>query len=162
MELWKRKGFDLVKDHRDEIPEEFIWWNEQVSKGSILDFRLMNEWRTEILDVQEDVFRDYDIILSPVTICPPVKNRNDHNTKGPDMVNGQKVEPLIGFCETFFENFTGNPAASIPAGLTEEGLPVGLQIIGRKFRDEDVLAAAHTYEQISPWSYDIPHNRKID
>jgi amidase/aspartyl-tRNA(Asn)/glutamyl-tRNA(Gln) amidotransferase subunit A len=127
-----------------------------------MDLRMMNEWRTEILDAQEDVFKDFDIILSPVTVCPPVVNRSDHNTKGPDTLNGKKIEPLIGFCETFFENFTGNPAASIPAGLTKEGLPVGLQIIGRKFRDEDVFAAAYTYEQISPWSYEIPLNRKID
>ena len=162
MELWKRNGFDLVRDHRDEIPEEFIYWNEQVAKGTILDFRAMNELRTEILDVQEDVFADYDIILSPVTVCAPVKNRTDHNTRGPEYVCGQKVEPLIGFCETFFENFTGNPACSVPAGLTKKGLPVGMQIIGRKFRDEDVMAAAYTYEQLNPWTYDIPLNRKID
>ena len=63
--------------------------------------------------------------------------------------------------KTFFENFTGNPAASIPAGLTKEGLPVGMQIIGRKYMDEDVLAAAYAYEQIRPWSYEIPLNRTI-
>ncbi len=161
MELWKKDGFDLVRDHRDELPEEYIYWNEQVLNSSILDLRAMNEMRTEILDTQEDVFETFDLILSPVTICPPVKNRTDGNTKGPDTVNGKQVEPLIGFCETFFENFTGNPAASIPAGLTQEGLPVGMQIIGKKFRDEDVLAASYTYEQISPWSYDIPLSRKI-
>ncbi|MCR4951788.1 MAG: amidase [Solobacterium sp.] len=161
MELWKRKGFDIVKDHRDELPEEFIYWNDVMMRSTIMDIRAINEMRTEILDVQEDAFRDFDLILSPVTICPPVKNRNDRNTKGPDTVNGKPVEPLIGFCETFFENFTGNPAASIPAGLTEEGLPVGMQIIGRKYMDEDVLAAAYAYEQIRPWSYEIPLNRTI-
>ena len=159
MELWKRRGFDIVKDHRDELPEEFIYWNAEVMKADIMDFRAMNEMRTEILDVQEDVFRRYDLILSPVTICAPVPNASDGNTKGPEEVNGQRTEPLIGFCETFFENFTGNPAASVPAGLTDAGLPVGMQIIGRKFMDEDVLAAAYTYEQINPWSYDIPLGR---
>ena len=117
--------------------------------------------RTEMLDRQQDVFDKYDIIIAPVTICPPVKNTDDGDTKGPTIVNGQESEPLIGFCETFFENFTGNPAASIPAGLTSEGLPTGMQIIGRKFKDEDVFAVARTFEQISPWSYDIPFNRKI-
>lgn len=160
MELWKRKGFDIVRDHRDELPEEFIYWNDIMLHSTIMDIRAINEMRTEILDVQEDIFMDYDIILSPVTICPPVKNADDGNTMGPSELNGKPVEPLIGFCETFFENFTGNPAASIPAGLTKEGLPAGMQIIGRKFMDEDVLAAAHTYEQIAPWSYDIPLNRE--
>ena len=36
------------------------------------------------------------------------------------------------------------------------------RLIGRKFRDEDVMAAAYTYEQLNPWTYDIPLNRKID
>ncbi len=162
MELWKRDGFDIVRDHREELPEEFIYWNDVMRQSTVMDLRAINEMRTEILDVQEDVFADYDLILSPVTVCPPVKNRTDGNTKGPSEVNGRPVEPLIGFCETFFENCTGNPAASVPAGLTAEGLPVGMQIVGRKFMDEDVLAAAYTYEQISPWSYEIPFGRKIN
>ena len=161
MELWKRKGFDILRDHRDELPEEFIYWNRQVMKEGILGLREMNEMRTEILDEHEKIWRDYDLILSPVTICPPVKNRTDGNTAGPSSVSGTITEPLIGFCETFFENFTGNPAASIPAGLTKDGLPVGMQIIGKKFREEDVFAAARTYEEISPWNYDIPLNRPI-
>ncbi len=154
MENWKKTGLDLIRDHRDELPEEFIYWNEQAYKSGIMDYRYFNDLRTEILDAFEDVFDNYDLILSPVTICPPVLNAANGDTKGPEEVNGVKVEPLIGFCETFFSNFTGNPAASIPAGFTKEGLPVGLQIIGRKFRDEDVLAASYTYERINPWGYE--------
>ena len=161
MELWKKEGFDLVRDHRDELPEEFIYWNEEALRSSIMDYRYFNELRTEILDEQENIFEKYDIIISPVTICPPVKNASDGNTKGPEMMNGQRIEPLIGFCETFFENFAGNPAASVPAGLTATGLPVGMQIIGKKFLDEDVFAAAHAFEEISPWNYDIPYGREI-
>ena len=161
MELWKKEGFDLVRDHRDELPEEFIYWNKEALNSNIMDYRYFNELRTEILDAQQDIFEKYDIIVSPVTICPPVKNASDGNTKGPEELNGRKIEPLIGFCETFFENFTGNPAASVPAGLTCKGLPVGMQIIGKKFRDEDVFAAAHAFEEISPWGYEIPYGRKI-
>ena len=161
MELWKKEGFDLVRDHRDELPEEFIYWNEEALRSSIMDYRYFNELRTEILDEQENIFEKYDIIISPVTICPPVKNASDGNTRGPEMMNGQRIEPLIGFCETFFENFAGNPAASVPAGITATGLPVGMQIIGKKFLDEDVFAAAHAFEEISPWNYDIPYGREI-
>ena len=159
MELWKKEGFDLVGDHRDELPEEYIYWNEQALKSTIMDYRYFNDLRTEILDAQEEVFRNYDIILAPVTVCENVPNATDFNTKGPEFVNGIKTEQLIGFCETFFENFTGNPAASVPAGLTKNGLPVGMQIIGRKFLDEDVMAASYTYEKINPWNYDIPYGR---
>ncbi|MBP5417485.1 MAG: amidase [Clostridiales bacterium] len=161
MELWKKEGLDLVRDHREELPEEFIYWNELALRSTVMDYRYFNELRTEMLDAMQDIFDTYDIILSPVTICPPVRNATDGNTRGPLEMNGRKIEPLIGFCETFFSNFTGNPAASVPAGLTKEGLPVGMQIIGKKFRDEDVLAVAKTFEDIEPWGYDIPYGRKV-
>ncbi len=151
MELWKEQGFDLVRDHRGELPEEFICWNEKALRSTIMDYRYFNELRTEILDCEQDVFDRYDLIISPVTVCPPVMNADDGNTKGPEVFRGKKMEPLIGFCETFLQNFTGRPAASVPAGFTGDGLPVGMQIIGRKYRDEDVLAAARTFEQIAPW-----------
>ena len=161
MELWKKEGFDLVRDHREELPEEFIYWNEVALRSTIMDYRRFNEIRTEMLDAQQDVFERYDLIVSPVTVCPPVLNEKDGNTKGPLEVNGHRTEQLIGFCETFIENFTGNPAASVPAGLTSEGLPVGMQIIGKRFRDEDVLAASYSFEQIMPWSYEVPWGREI-
>ena len=151
MELWKEQGLDLVGDHRDEIPEEFIYWNEKALQSTIMDYRYFNELRTEMLDCEQDIFDKYDLIASPVTVCPPVKNADDGNTKGPDEFRGRKMEPLIGFCETFIENFTGSPAASVPAGFTSAGFPVGMQLIGHKFRDEDVFAAAYTFEQIAPW-----------
>ncbi len=161
LEMWKREGLDLVRDHREELPEEFIYWNEKAFASTVMDYRYFNDLRTEILDAQQDIFDHYDIILSPVTICPPVRNTKDHNTLGPREVNGRKVDPIIGYCETFLENFTGNPAASVPAGLTKDGLPVGMQIIGKKFRDEDVFAVAKTFEDIAPWSYEIPYSRKV-
>lgn len=155
MELWKKDGYDLIRDHSDEVPSDFIYWNKKALESTILDYRYFNELRTEILDAQQDIFDKYDIIISPVTICPPVLNTDDGDTKGPLELNGRKIEPLIGFCETFFENFTGNPAASIPAGFTANGLPVGMQIIGKKFRDEEVFAVANAFEQIQPWDYSM-------
>ncbi len=163
LELQRRRGFDLIGDHREELPEEFIYWNEQTAKGGILDYYRFNCIRTELLDAFEDVFSRYDLILSPTTVCLSVKNSGDGNTKGPAFVNGVPSEPLIGFCETFFANFTGHPAASVPAGLSESGLPIGMQLIGRRFRDGDVLAASAAFEEIQPWRalYEIPLSRTI-
>ena len=53
---------------------------------------------------------------------------------------------------TFPFNMTGQPAASVPAGVTDDGLPVGLQIIGRRNADRTVLAASAAFEAACPWS----------
>ena len=164
LELFRRDGFDLIRDHADELPREFIDWNARAACGGLLDHYEFNRMRTEILDAQQDVFDRYDLIISPTTVCLPVRNAGDGNTLGPRAVCGKPVEPLIGFCETFFENFTGNPAASVPAGLSETGLPIGMQIIGRKFCDGDVLAAAKAFEDTEPWRalYAVPFARPIE
>ena len=49
-------------------------------------------------------------------------------------------------------NFTGQPAASVPAGFTAAGLPVGLQIVGRRCADLDVLQASAAFEAARPWA----------
>jgi amidase/aspartyl-tRNA(Asn)/glutamyl-tRNA(Gln) amidotransferase subunit A len=58
---------------------------------------------------------------------------------------------LIGWCLTYALNFTGHPAASVPAGLAN-GLPVGMQIAGRLGADVDVLAASAVLERVRPWT----------
>ena len=89
--------------------------------------------RTEIFDAMQAVFADYDLLIHPTVAALPVPNADDGNTVGPSEIEGVEVDPLIGWCLTYFANFTGHPAASIPAGLAD-GLPVGMQIIGRTRR----------------------------
>jgi len=58
--------------------------------------------------------------------------------------------PWAGFSYPF--NFTGQPAATVPAGFTAAGLPVGLQIVGRRFDDLTVLQASAAFETARPWA----------
>ena len=98
--------------------------------------------------------------MTPTLACMPPLNRSDGETRGPTEIGGVEVDPLIGWCLTYFTNFTGHPAASAPAGLSG-GLPVGMQIIGRQRADVDVLRAAAAFEQARPWAeiYRIPASR---
>lgn len=73
------------------------------------------------------------------------------NTKGPDFVNGKRVEPLIGWTQTFLANFTGNPAASIPASLSKNGVPIGMQIVAPRHNDLLLFQASRAYEKMFPW-----------
>lgn len=161
MEFWKQKGYDLAGDHREEVAENFFKWNEIALKSNMMDYRKFHEVRTQILDAHQDVFDKYDIILAPVTGCMPIKNTFDHDTKGPEFISGVKVDPLIGFAYTFLENMIGTPAASVPIGIGSNNLPIGLQVIGRRYFDEDVFTVARQIERNQPWDYTIPFNRSI-
>jgi len=95
----------------------------------------------------EPFFAKYDLLLTPTLPLPPFPVGIDW----PREVAGQKVHPLnyLGFTYPF--NLTGQPAASLPCARTPDGLPIGLQIVGRRFEDLTVLRAAAAFEEISPW-----------
>jgi len=93
----------------------------------------------------------YDLIVTPTLSAQQVDNGSDGNTLGPATVAGEEVERLIGWCLTYFTNFSGHPSASIPAGMIDGRLPVGLQIIGRRYADAAVLAASAAFERLRPW-----------
>ena len=119
---------------------------------SVVEFYQDQEIRTSIYDSIEAVFRDYDLLVCPTVACQPVLNATDGNTTGPSMICGETVDPLIGWCLTYVFNFTGHPAASVPIGLDADGLPVGMQIVGRKQADKAVLRASEIVEQLQPWA----------
>lgn len=149
---WLNNGLDLLGDHSDELPDEFIYFNELASKVGIRDMRLFNEIRTDILDNFEDIFENYDYIVSPVTICKPLSNEDNGEVKYVNRIRQSRDLAFIKFGETPLANFVGYPAASVPAGFTHDGFPVGMQIIGKQYHDEDVLNACYGVEVIRPWA----------
>jgi amidase len=151
LEGFKRQGIDIRRDHHDDMPPEFWHWDEVGLKMSAADWLENQEIRSEIFDALRLVFDKYEFLVSPTLSCLAVENGTDGNTVGPAEVNGEAINRLIGWCMTFLINFSGHPAASCPAGLAENGLPVGLQIAGRRYDDFGVIAASAALERVRPW-----------
>lgn len=143
---------DLLAAHRADFPPRFLEWAERVAGMGVAELQADQAIRSEVFDALQSAFARYDLILTPTTACLPVANREDGDTVGPDTVDGEAVDPLIGWCLTHPVNFTGHPAASVPAGLVD-GLPVGMQIIGRPAADADVIAASAAFERLRPWAH---------
>lgn len=163
LNLLKEKGIDLIKEHYDDFPSEFIYWKDKCDKLGIMDLYDFNLVRSDVLDQFENVFEKYDFILSPVSSVLAIENNINNDTKGPSSINGKEIEPLIGWTQTFLANFTGHPACSIPGSLAKDNLPFGIQIIGKRFHDGDVLAISHAFEKLKPWkdNYKVSFERKI-
>jgi amidase len=151
LEGLKAHGMDLMRDHPEDLPPEYRRWIEIGYGLSAMDVWNDQIVRTEIYDAIESVLQKYDLLVTPTVACLPVKNATDGNTLGPSQINGEEVDPLIGWCLTYLTNFSGHPSVSIPAGLVD-GLPVGMQIIGRRGADVDVLAASAAFERVRPWT----------
>ena len=149
-ENFKSHGLDLLADHRDDFPPEYLRWIDEGYRLGVPELMRDEQMRTEIYDAIEGPLQDHDLLITPTLACLPVKNASDGNTKGPTSINGVELDPLIGWCLTYFVNFSGHPAASVPAGMAE-GLPVGMQLIGKRYADADVLAASAAFERIRPW-----------
>ena len=97
-------------------------------------------------------FEKYDLLLTPTIACPPFKVGLDNPTE----IAGRPVAPYAWLPFTYPFNLTGQPAASVPCGFTADGLPVGLQIVGRRFADRAVLQASAAFERLRPWAAQRP------
>lgn len=158
VEGFKDEGIDLLGEHRDELSPEFAQLLEDTQDLSVIEYKRDEHVRTAVYDAIQDVFIDHDLLVTPTLAVPPVENEEDPDTQtvGPTEINDESVDPLIGWCLTYPTNFTGHPSASIPAGMTDDGLPVGMQIIGDRFAETDVLAASGAFERVYPWHETYP------
>ena len=105
--------------------------------------------REEYCDKMLAFFEDYDLLLTPSTAVPAFDIDKFEVTE----IGGIKGSPTLEWTPfTYPFNLTGQPAASVPCGWADDGLPVGLQIVGKRFEDLTVLRAAAAFEQASSWA----------
>ncbi|MHA1378264.1 MAG: amidase [Candidatus Helarchaeota archaeon] len=103
--------------------------------------------RRKIYEKLYNFFKDYDILVTPTTAVPAF----EHGIMYPKKIGGKAASPTKWMSFTYPFNMTGLPAASIPCGWSSDGLPIGMQIIGKKFDDLTVLQASKAFEEIAPW-----------
>lgn len=126
---------------------EFIrtpWTAEQLTDANIMRKRVVNRLAR--------LMADYDLIVTPTvsTAAFPV------GFHGPEVIDGRMVDADHWTSFTPLANLAGLPAASIPAGQTADGRPVGLHLIGRHLADAQLLDACAAYEEAAPWSHIRP------
>jgi aspartyl-tRNA(Asn)/glutamyl-tRNA(Gln) amidotransferase subunit A len=98
--------------------------------------------RTLIKEDFDKVFRECDLILTPTSPTPAFK------------IGERTDDPLSMYLSDIYTisvNLAGLPALSLPCGLTKNGLPIGLQVLGKPFGEEDIYCLAYHYEQNTQW-----------
>ena len=122
LEELKQKGINLY-EKENELPKGFLEWQQRAYNFNIDDYKKFHTIRTELLDMHEELFTKVDFIISPVSTIVAPKNSMIEKTN------------QIDFGMTFFQNFTGHPACSLPGEFSKDGIPIGLHIVGKKYDD---------------------------
>jgi aspartyl-tRNA(Asn)/glutamyl-tRNA(Gln) amidotransferase subunit A len=103
--------------------------------------------KKRLVEEFDAAFQSVDAIVAPTLPVPaPPIGAESVRVEGGDIATRPAI---VGHCRP--ANFTGLPAISVPCGFTSEGLPVGLQFIGRAFEESTLLRIAHAYEQANNW-----------
>jgi aspartyl-tRNA(Asn)/glutamyl-tRNA(Gln) amidotransferase subunit A len=136
----------LRDEHEGEISDALAgilgrsWTAEEFTDAAMGRQRLYNVMR-EFLD-------DYELLLTPTMPGPAF----ELGTSAPSRIGDVPVAAKTDWTAFVFPmNLTGLPAATVPVGFNQAGLPIGLQIVGRRFEDHAVLRAAAAFEDARPW-----------
>jgi amidase len=146
---WRAWHFELgygylLKDYRDKLKDTVIWNIEEGAKLTGPDLGRAEAKRTELYHRVRQFMETYEFLILPVNQVPPFDLKQRYVTE----INGVKMETYIDWMKScYYISVTGHPAISVPCGFTPEGLPVGVQIVGRHQDDFGVLQLAHAFEQ---------------
>jgi amidase len=104
--------------------------------------------RSAVYQAANHLFREYDYLLLPTSQVFPFAA----DVHWPQEINGRKMDTYHRWMEVcFFASLIGSPVISVPVGFNRDGLPMGMQIIGRNHADLAVLQLAYAYEQATQW-----------
>jgi aspartyl-tRNA(Asn)/glutamyl-tRNA(Gln) amidotransferase subunit A len=137
---------DRLREHPEMFGEDIRRRLEDGTKTTSTEYILARRTQTEVRKRLEQFFESYDFLITPTTPIPAP------TIEGHDAV--EQAGRLTRFTAPF--NLAGLPALSLPCGLTEQGLPIGLQIVSRAWADAKVLNAGYAFEQSTEWHKNFP------
>jgi amidase len=154
------RGLSMVAHHADKLAR----WKDEMQKGLVWNIeqglRLTSQQigrgeklRTELWHRVRTFMETRDLLILPTVAVPPFPVEQPYPTE----IHGKALDNYTQwFFLTYGITMTGLPAISIPCGFTKAGLPVGLQIVGRRKQEAAVLAAAAAFEAAAPWAHRRP------
>ena len=143
----------LLRDRRAELKDTAIWNIEEGLALTGEEVGTAERLRQELFVRMHAFFERHEFLICPVSQVPPFDIGQPYVTE----INGTKMETYLDWMKScYLISATGHPAISVPCGFTAEGLPVGVQIVGR-YRDEfGLLQFAHAFEQATGWGRTRP------
>ena len=144
---------DLIIEHRNEILKDIIENAEvghNVSNQEIID---AEKTRKSLAIEMQVFFKDNDFLICPSTSVAPFNIEKPFVTE----IDGQQCETYIDwFAITFALTMTGCPVVSLPCGFNENGLPVGIQILGKPRQEAKLLSFCSQLEELFNVSKNVP------
>jgi amidase len=147
--VWRAWGYEqklgeLADTHRDRLKETILWEIEQGRALTGPQIGRAERLRTALYHRMRRFMQTYEFLALPVVQVPPFPIEQPYVTE----INGVPMDTYIDWMRScYYISITGFPAISVPAGFTRDGLPVGLQLVGRHRNDFGVLQLAHAFEQ---------------
>ena len=141
--------YDKIDGHREEFGHAFLRGVESVRDLTPEKYGAAQRARAELVNYLWRLFERYDLLMTPTLPTEAFDARG----KWPAEIDGEPItNPLNVLPFTYPFNLSRHPAATVRAGLTDSGLPCGLQIVGPYQREDLVLQASYAFERERPWN----------
>ena len=149
----------LLPEHREKMKETVIWNIESGMKLSGPELGRAEVKRTALFHRVREFMKNYDFLALPVSQVPPFPLEQEYVSE----INGMKMETYLDWMRScYYITVTGQPAISVPSGFTDDGLPVGLQLVGRPQDDLGVLQLAYAFEKATGFYKKVPDLALVD
>jgi Asp-tRNA(Asn)/Glu-tRNA(Gln) amidotransferase A subunit family amidase len=165
---WTEEAYDAWITHWEGLfatvaAKHMTQWQYQMDpfvRGLILRGLNLNHVRVKTTEIARSrmwnelatIFSSYDALVCPTLAVPAIKA--DHQNDDPNFkINGKPVHAYLNWALTYpFNLLSSCPVASIPSGFSSQGVPTGMQIVGKPYDDLSVFRIARQYEQAAPWA----------